>query len=235
MPQKLACGVTDVVDHGERVYSVILKPENPAPRFVPGQFLHLALDPYRPGDYWPDSRVFSIASSPSERHTLRITYAVKGAFTTRMEAELVAGRQVWVKLPFGEFSVDRDSDVCLLAGGTGITAFTAYLSALPAAHRQRIDLFYGARQPGLLIYRPLVQEAASRCASLRAHYLAEQNVNGVDCLAGRLEMDTIGNLIRGPQTVTYYISGPPPMLTTLRRELADRGVETGRIRVDAWE
>lgn len=235
MPQKLRCGVSDVVHHGERVYSVLLRPERPAPRFSPGQFLHLALDPYRSGDFWPDSRVFSIASSPTERDTLRITYAVKGAFTTRMEAELAVGRVVWVKLPYGEFTVSRDTDACLIAGGTGITAFTALLSGLPSEDHQRIDLFYGVRQPGLLMYRPLVQGAARRCPSFRAHFLAEQNLNGADCLPGRLDMGTIGDLIRDPERVTYYLSGPPAMLTALKRELAEQGVESGRLRVDAWE
>ena len=235
MPQRLRCDVTGVVDHGERVYSILLKPEKPAPRFAPGQFLHLALDPYRPGDFWPDSRVFSIASSPTERETLRITYAVKGVFTTRMEVELVAGRQVWVKLPYGEFCVEGDIDVCLLAGGTGITAFTAFLAGLPAEQGRRIDLFYGARQPRLLIYRSVVEEAAARCPDLHAHYLAEQNADGAGCLAGRLEWGTIGDLIRAPRAMTYYLSGPPSMLTALRRELEGQGVNPERIRVDAWE
>lgn len=235
MPLKLQCQVSDVIDHGERVYSILLKPEKPAPRFLPGQFLHLALDPYRPGDFWPDSRVFSIASPPTERDALRITYAVKGVFTTRMEAELAAGRQVWVKLPYGEFTIAGEADICLIAGGTGITAFTAFLSALSAESRQQIDLFYGARQPGLLVYRPVVQATASRCPHLRAHHLSEQNVNGADCLLGRLDVATIGDLIRDPQIVTYYLSGPPAMLTTLQRELAERGVEPRHIRVDAWE
>ena len=235
MPQRLRCDVSAVVDHGERVYSVLLKPEKPAPRFAPGQFLHLALDPYRPGDFWPDSRVFSIASSPTEREALRITYSVKGVFSTRMETELVPGRQVWVKLPYGEFCVEGDTDVCLLAGGTGITAFTAFLAGLSAKHAARIDLFYGARQPGLLIYRSVVEEAVARIPCLHAHYLAEQNANGSGCLTGRLEWGTIGGLIRAPRAMTYYLSGPPPMLTALRRELESQGVKPKRIRVDAWE
>ena len=80
--------VRDVTDHGERVYTVDLEPSMAVPRFTPGQFLHLALDPYEPDGFWPESRVFSIASSPEERDRLSITYAVKGAFTTRMEREL---------------------------------------------------------------------------------------------------------------------------------------------------
>ena len=235
MPQRLRCEVTAVEDHADRVYSVLLRPEKPAPRFRAGQFLHLALDPYRSGDFWPDSRVFSIASEPTERELLRITYAVKGAFTTRMEAELAAGGEVWVKLPYGEFTVDNGTEACLLAGGTGITAFTAFLASLPAEHAHRIDLFYGARRSDLLIYRPLVHEAAQRCPKLQVHYFAEQNTNGADCAPGRLELDTIWRLSPDRPERTYYLSGPPQMLEALREGLGERGVEPARVVVDAWE
>ena len=104
--RKIPCMVRAVTDHGERVYTVELEPSTAVPRFKPGQFLHLALDAYEPGGFWPESRVFSIASSPAHRDRLAITYAVKGAFTTRMERELAPGGRVWVKLPYGEFVVD---------------------------------------------------------------------------------------------------------------------------------
>src|SRR5436309_2050448 len=130
--QKLACRVDRIVEHGERVYTIALRPERPAPRFRAGQFLHLALDPYDPSRFWPESRVFSIASGPAERELLQITYAVHGRFTTRMERELVEGAQVWVKMPYGDFVIEHDSDVVLFAGGTGITAFTAFLQSLTA-------------------------------------------------------------------------------------------------------
>ncbi|MDD1748298.1 MAG: FAD-dependent oxidoreductase, partial [Methanothrix sp.] len=130
MPQKLFCKVANIIDHGERVYSLILKPEGLVPRFLPGQFLHLALDKYAPGDFWPESRPFSIASPSTDRQQLRITYSVKGQFTGRMEVELHPGAEVWIKMPYGEFIINAKNDVCMLAGGTGITAFTAFLAGL---------------------------------------------------------------------------------------------------------
>jgi ferredoxin-NADP reductase len=152
-----------------------------------------------------------------------------------MEAEIAVGRQVWVKLPYGEFIIDGEADVCLIAGGTGITAFTAYLAGLPAGHRQQIDVIYGARTPSLLSYRQVVEDAAARCPGLRRHFLAEENANGSVCDLGRLDLDTIGSRIRDPQSVTYYLSGPPAMLAALQGQLAAGGIETGRIQVDAWE
>src|SRR5664280_922566 len=159
--RKIQCMVECVSDHGERVYTAELAPSALVPRFKPGQFLHLALDAYEPGGFWPDSRVFSIASSPRERDRLAITYAVKGAFTTRMERELAPGRSVWVKLPYGEFVVDPATDAVLFAGGTGVTAFTAFLQSLQPDQATRVLLFYGARKPNLFVYGPLAEACAS--------------------------------------------------------------------------
>ena len=133
MTQKLECVVEQVIAHGEGVYSAVLRPERPLPRFRAGQFLHLAIDPYDPTGFWPESRVFSIASAPSDRECVRITYAVHGPFTTRMADTVVEGRNVWIKLPYGDFVIDDRDDVALFAGGTGITAFTAFLEGLSPA------------------------------------------------------------------------------------------------------
>ena len=82
--QKLACTVERIVDHGARVYTLVLRPERRAPRFRPGHFLHLAIDPYEATGFWPESRVFSIASSPLETDRLWITYSVVGRFTVNV-------------------------------------------------------------------------------------------------------------------------------------------------------
>jgi ferredoxin-NADP reductase len=235
MPQKLCCEITKIIEHGERVYSVFLKPETPAPRFQPGQFLHLALDPYSPGDFWPDSRVFSIASAPSERNLLRITYSVKGQFTSRMEAELKAGCEVWVKLPYGEFIVSPESDVCLLAGGTGITAFTSFLAGLPADYSHRVTLFYGARRPELLVYRPLVLACGERCPNLRALFFAENSTGDPGYLPGRIGLDIVWRTLSDALATNFYLAGPPEMLKVFTQGLGQQGLAPNQVFIDAWE
>ncbi len=235
MPQKLRCQVMEIQTHGEGVYSLFLKPENLTPRFRPGQFLHLALDAYTPGDFWPDSRSFSIASGPADRQLLRITYAVKGQFTARMEAELQPGRQVWIKMPFGDFTIQDEGDLCLLAGGTGVTAFTAFLAGLTEESLQHVYLFYGARRPDLLIYRPQVEAAAQRCLGLRVRYFAEEDYEGTDCQPGLMDAETVLGSVPNPFSLTYYLAGPPGMIQALRAGLSGHGLPSGQIVADAWE
>ena len=91
-----------------------------------------------------------------------------------MEAELRVGGEVWIKLPYGEFAISADKDSCLLAGGTGVTAFTAFLGGLASDYQRSVYVFYGARNPELLIYRPMIKSAAKRCVNLKPYFLVEK-------------------------------------------------------------
>lgn len=70
-PQKIRCRVDRLTDYGDHVYTVDLVPERRVPVFKAGQFLHLTLDEYDPAGFWPESRVFSIASPPADRERIR--------------------------------------------------------------------------------------------------------------------------------------------------------------------
>jgi ferredoxin-NADP reductase len=241
--QKLACVVEGIVAHGERVYTLALRPERQVPRFRAGQFLHLALDPYDPTGFWPDSRVFSIASPPAQRDSVRITYAVHGQFTARMESDLAEGRQVWIKMPYGDFVIESQADVVLFAGGTGVTAFTAFLEDLPAGTPQSVTLAYGARTAPLLIYRDVVERCVTRVPSLEVTYFVEHDSGAAGSpsdgplrwVSGRVSVSAVWPRLRNPFATSYYISGPPPMLRGIGSDLRARNIAPEAIHIDAWE
>ena len=241
MTQKLACRVEQIVNHGDHVYTVTLRPQRPAPRFRAGQFLHLALDRYDPSRFWPESRAFSIASPPSQTDVLRIFYSVRGRFTERMERELIEGEQVWIKMPYGNFVVDDGTDVVLFAGGTGISAFTAFLEDLTAKGSHSVTLAYGARTHRLLIYRDAVDRCARQVSSVRPVYFAEDlapDGGGTDtsgAQVGRVSVAAVWPHLSRPFEAAYYISGPPAMLQTVAEDLRARGITAEAIHIDAWE
>jgi len=237
--QKLCCKVERIVDHGEHVYTIDLISGKLFPVFKPGQFLHLALDPYNPDGFWPDSRVFSIASPTYQRERLSITYSVRGRFTTRMEKELTEGKTVWVKMPYGEFVIQSTADVVLLAGGTGITTFTAFISGLSASSANKVFLAYGARTADLLIFRNLMDQRAKETGHLRQWYFVEEDQDNPSLteqkIIGKLSLKEIWEQIDDPIASTFYLSGPPDMIKTLSYDLKDRGIDKDAIRIDAWE
>lgn len=246
IPRKIQCTVAAIADHGGRVYTVDLLPAIPVPAFHPGQFLHLTVDEYDPGSFWPESRVFSIASSARERNRLRICYAVKGRYTTRMEQALKVGGEVWVKLPYGDFVIDGSADAVLIAGGTGISAFTAFLEALSPDTRNRIKLVYGARTPALLLFQEMLLDQLARVSAFDLFLFTEkpeaefsQRMANLPrtprVFTGRIDLDAVWPQMDSPAGNLFYLSGPPVMLTALGADLQGRGVAVERIRTDAWE
>jgi ferredoxin-NADP reductase len=55
------------------------------------------------------------------------------------------------------------------------------------------------------------------------------------CLPGRIALDPIWSQLGEPGRKTFYLSGPPVMLSALGADLRRRGIAPERIRTDAWE
>jgi len=247
MIRRVRCRVDSVVDHGEHVFTVELAPESPVPPFKPGQFLHLTLDEYDPSRHWPESRVFSIASSPGKLNRIRILYSAIGPYSLRMERELREGSMVWIKLPYGEFVIDSSQDVVLVAGGTGISAYTAFLEGLRPDHSRRVMLVYGARNPELMIFRQMLLGLLTRVPTFNAVLFAERapsEYGSAQCQLpggrlrqqiGRIGIEGFWSLLQEPLNQIYYLSGPPQMLAALSSGLRERGLPSGNVRMDAWE
>jgi NAD(P)H-flavin reductase len=234
IPRKIRCTVESIVDHGGRVYTVELKPERPVPAFLSGQFLHLTVDDFDPAGFWPESRVFSIASSPAERGRIKICYSVKGRYTQKMERVLAAGSNVWIKLPYGEFVIQSAGEVVLIAGGTGISAFTAFVAALTPENQQKVTLVYGARTPELLLFKEMILDQFAKVARLNIMFFTETPDDGFfrrmaalprvpACFVGRISIDTVlrqQSIALCPPTSVFgspasdlrpLISGPDPL------------------------
>jgi ferredoxin-NADP reductase len=251
LARKVRCTVASIADHGGRVYTVDLTPDRLVPSFRPGQFLHLTVDDYDPSGFWPESRVFSIASSPRDRSRVRICYAVKGRYTTDMEQALQVGRQVWIKLPYGDFVIDEARDAVLVAGGTGISAFTAFLEAHTPEQPRAVTLVYGARTPNLLIFQDTIMHAIARSRRLTVVQFCELEMptpalaarDGGEIveaglqsrLAGPISLDVVWPLLANPASQVFYLSGPPGMLKAFGADLRARGIKPEDVRTDAWE
>lgn len=239
IPRKILCKVASITDHGGRVYTVELRPDFPLPPFRPGQFLHLTVEDYDPSGFWPESRVFSIASSPNERNLILICYSVVGRYTAKMEQVLKVGGVVWVKMPYGDFIIDEAADVVLITGGTGIGAFSAFLETISPVSERRITLLYGARNPALYLFEPLIKSREATIPNFKVFWFAESDAQP-PVKTGRIDLSQLpsdrscmfGNTLSCP---TYYISGPPAMLKKVSADLITKGVSPENIKTDAWE
>jgi ferredoxin-NADP reductase len=237
-PIKFLAEVTHVVMHGDDVATYEFRCPGRRPRYKPGQFLHLALDEYDPSGHWPESRVFTIAKGATDREFIRLTIAEKGRFTARVLQELVVGKQVWLKAPYGKFIVrpEPDGETALIAGGTGVAPFVAFMEdAFVNGMKGDVWLHYGARRSDLLVFR----EVADRCAETFPnfhvkYYLEEEETAGA--IPGRIDIEEACRSLRNVGNAIFYLCGPPVMVETFCNRLKDtHGVQSENIRVDDWE
>lgn len=242
-PVRFRATVGETKRHGSDVVSFRLHSEKRLPRFIPGQFIHLAIDEYDPSGYWPDSRVFSVANAVEDRRTVDITVSRQGDYTSRVLDELDAGSVVWGKGPYGDFCIDGGQGVkqsILIAGGTGITPFCAFMdSALKSGSLpvDKVVLYYGAGTVDLLIFRELAQRCVAEVPGFYARYYVDQVTEpDQDKISiGCLNIDTIVAELGNVDDSSFYLSGPKVMIEAFRIRLTGaHGIPGHRVLIDAW-
>jgi len=238
--RKIPANIVEIITYSDTVKLFRLKPLKKLPRFKPGQFLHLAVDEYDPSYNWPDSRVFSMATSPNNKDYVDLIISVKGDFTKKI-FELEKGDEVWIKLPFGIFNFDESTnrDTVLIAGGTGISPFISYLQyAIEADLDPAIHLYYGIKSPKLLIINDLLENCKQSLKNFHHHiYIEETAIENHDIShkEGILSAEDLikeSGLLKNP---IFYLSGPPAMIATFENKLESAGINPEDIKFDKWE
>lgn len=240
-PVKIKCFVFSITRHDDSVFSVTLQTERSIPKFLPGQFMHIALDPYDPTlGYWPESRVFSIASAPSDNH-ISFAYSVVGPFTANMKRQLSVGKEVWVRLPYGHFTLKASpkEEVVMVAGGTGVTPFISFiLHEMQRPSNLSVKLVYGVRKTSLFLFQDILLEAIARLHRFQCFFFSEQ-IDHEDkrfpVSQGRLSLDGIWKMVSDPLNATFYLSGPLVMINSFRAGLEEKGIKAEKIHIDDWE
>ncbi|GFO64154.1 FAD/NAD(P)-binding protein [Geomonas paludis] len=196
--------------------------------FVPGQFVQLSV----PGG---GEIPISPADLPAAQGTVELCVRRVGHVTELLH-KLEPGAQLGLRGPFGcGFPLDdmAGRPVLLLAGGLGIAPLRSLLMHL-LRQRERygdITLMYGAKQPGLMLFR---EELAALAAAggmrlyLTVDFAPEQLEGGYSCAIGLLP-----DLLKGfrfDAANTYAaVCGPPPLYRCLVADLERAGVAAQRI------
>jgi len=233
-PKKLSATVVGITRHSESVIEYVFKPDGRIPSFKPGQFLHLAIDPYDPSQNWPESRVFSIANAP-ESEIIRIVISVKGKFTARMASELMEGSVVWLKFPYGNFTFENSGNrLVLVAGGTGISPYISFLEHCIAKNDDPvISLFYGVREERLIIFEPILMRCMESLPHFKYRTYCEKPFQTIlNGMQGIIDISQIVNEDRSNSD--FYLSGPPLMIENIKLNLLEHQVLPERIFIDEW-
>lgn len=224
--KKYRSQVVNVENPLEGIYSVEFSTERGNYRYKPGQFLHLALDTDYDGvGQWPDSRCFSMQSSPGAA-TVRITYAVKGQFTNAMRKSLHPGMHVWLKMPYGDLFTQPHSkdETIFIAGGTGVTPFLSLFGHSDFKLYRNPRIYLGFKNQSFNIYEAELNNVENPTSSIRYYY---EDQNGVIDIDSIFKENGLGK--------DYFISGPPLMISSFKSKLMEHGVDPNNVKTDDWE
>jgi predicted ferric reductase len=225
-PKKYKAEVISVKNPVDNVYTIEFRSLSGQFKYRPGQFLHLALDVYDPSYGWPESRCFSMQSSPKQEF-IKITFSVKGNFTSRMVRELSNGKIVDLKLPYGElFQQDFFmQDVVFIAGGTGITPFLSLFTDNIFEKYISPKLYFGLRNIKYNIYEDELRNALI----INPFFKIETKYEETD---GYFQIDQIAK--ENALNNIYFISGPQSMIRNFKERLHKLGVSLQNIKTDDW-
>lgn len=239
--RKIPVSVKEIIAYSDNVRLYRMEPKKRGIQFKAGQFLHLAIEPYDPSFNWPESRVFSIANSPTRVETVDILVSKIGKFTEDLFKNVKVHDELWIKLPYGIFNFDEsmEQDTVLIAGGTGVSPYISFLQyAIDKNLNPAIHLNYGVKTSELIIIEDLIKEAKEKLQNFSYNLHVEETVNqhnGLEIKKGQLPVDKIVSESLKLNNPVFYLSGPPAMIIAFDEELKKQGVSSHQIKYDKWE
>lgn len=207
--------------------------------FRPGQFMELTL-PHGRSDTRGWRRVFSIASAPADLLRFGIRLPEKASSFKRALLDLEPGTKVSATSVGGDFLLPRDAGrpLLLVAGGIGITPFVGHLEQAAAegaeagAPSRDIAVVYAVASSDDLAYAEQLEKAG--CTVVVASPDRPDGVPASWSWIGPDRLTGAALLAAVPDAATrdVFLSGPPPMVATLKRALRKAGAR--RIHTDVF-
>jgi ferredoxin-NADP reductase len=162
-----------------------------------------------------------------------------------MQELLLPGKEVWLKLPYGDFSVQSvissNQDVVLVAGGTGVSPFIPFVKKeMDAFSEQKIKLIYGVRRPEHLLFKDIYEKAIQNSLKFSMDLFCEQAgagsfVNGANQIEGIISLDHLYNIYKEYTNPVFFLSGPPKMIKYFKSGLIEKGINSECVKIDEWE
>jgi glycine betaine catabolism B len=137
----------------------------------------------------------------------------------------------------GDFTLPRDrhEKLAFIAGGIGITPFASMIRHMLDTRDRRDAVMLDANwKVEDISYDPLLREAQERLGLRTVHALSATECVPEDwegCV-GFVDSKMLRKVLPDYKERTFYISGPPAMVSAAKRAVAELGVKRSRIRTD---
>jgi glycine betaine catabolism B len=221
--------------YGEDTEDIELIPER-AFSYQPGQYIEMTF-PHSAADRRGMRRYFTLASSPTE-HNLRlgIRYYNHGSTFKKNLKSLSSDAPISVGQLGGDFVLPKDNTqkLAFIAGGIGITPFRSMIKYLSDTNDMRsVTLLYGERSTNDIAYSDIFEEARRKVAVDTTYITAAPtNIESDFVKTGRIDQNIIRSQIPDYTKRIFYVSGPQPMVRSIKKILLQLGIPKNHIKLD---
>jgi ferredoxin-NADP reductase len=207
-------------------------PELDKLEFTPGQFVSFT------GQVLgrPVTRAYSVCSAPDgNRFELCLNRVREGLFSPWL-FEMAPGGTVEMSGPLGVFTPKQPfRDSVLIATGTGVAPFRAYLRWPPVQRSGRqITLLFGARFPHGLVFRDEFQALADECPAFRFMPTVTRPDSEYRGRSGWVQQ-YLDEALDGRGDVDVYICGLRAMVEGVRAVLKEKGFARTQVRCERYD
>jgi ferredoxin-NADP reductase len=217
-------------------YEFVFESDTPF-SFKPGQYMEWTL-PHAHEDGRGNRRFFTLSSSPGQREVRMGVkfYSKPSTFKKRLLA-MQPGESMAVCHLAGDFTLPRDrrEKLAFIAGGIGITPFASMIRHMLDTRDRRDAVMLDANwRAEDISYDPLLREAQERLGLRTVHALSATECVPQDwegCV-GFVDAKMVRQVLPDYRDRTFYISGPPAMVSAAKRAVTELGVKRSRIRTD---
>lgn len=194
----------------------------PEYQFTAGQWFTITLE----GPGGPLDHHFSHADSPTESFIELTTRLTGSEFKNKLDT-LPMGTEVDIEGPYGRFTFGYDLPrIAFLTGGIGITPVRSMMRYLAdtagkgRAEGQEVTILYGSMAEDGIVYKDELYDFEQKIARLRVIHVITNPTPAWKGHSGFITADTIRAELADPKAWTYYIVGPPPMITAMDKVMA---------------
>jgi len=225
----------DRITYGSNSEDVLFVPEKKF-AYKPGQYIELTL-PHSQADNRGSRRYFTIASSPTE-DMLRVGIRYYDQGSSFKQVLQTADRDLFVSAGQlgGDFTLPGDphQKLAFIAGGIGITPFRSMVKYLIDTHDSRsVTVLYGERSLRDIAYSDIFEAARTEVGVQTTYVVDEQSVQKLaHVTTGRITPDLIRAEVPDYLERLFYVSGPQPMVRSVRNMLLGMGVKRKAIKTD---
>ena len=203
-----------------------------------------SVPPYKPGNFFrlhllgKDGkkifRPYSAASHPSEQQ-LRLCIKRNGEFSG-MAFGLREGDRVEIDGPYGIFTLDpKDGQRVFIAGGVGITPLRSMIIQTLLEGKPAV-LFHSSRTLSGITCIGEMKLLGLQSNGFRYFpaVTREQMPDGWEGIIGRVTADGMITRLGTLEGKTFYICGPPEMVSGVVKSLLGAGVKRENVKKEEW-